>query len=429
VASGRSAYHDPCVPELVPFRALRYNAARVPDVSAVLCPPYDVISDVERRRLALLDARNAVHVELPESYDAARNTFAKWLEEGTLVRDDRPFIYVYEQRYRTADGREESCRGFYCRLRLEPYGDSSGVRPHEHTLSAAKEDRFRLMQAVDANLSPVLFLYDTGVQADRAAGLMSELMSHPPAIDSSGPGGIPNTLWLADPAESAAARELLSLAAQNPVTIADGHHRYETALRYCDQVGGDDASGYVLALMFEAKSGGLELRPWHRVLRGVGEMLARTTDWFVPTSAATLDELTHALEASTADGTVVFGLWTAEGGRLLVADRERVGSLLPASASEKVRSLDVSVLSATLSRMIGESSEELAAEGRLSYFNEIGPAVDEVEARRADAAFLVRATPVADVLAVAAAGEFMPAKSTLFYPKAATGLVFNPMCD
>jgi uncharacterized protein (DUF1015 family) len=345
------------------------------------------------------------------------------------MRDERPRIYVYEQRYRAADGQEKACRGFFCRLRLEPYGPSSGVRPHEGTLTAAKEDRFRLMEAVVANLSPVLFLYDAEQDAGHAADLIAEICTNPPAVDVIGPGGLANRLWLADPESSPSARALIALAAKNPVTIADGHHRYETALRYCEEAGGNGA-GYVLALMYEANIGGLELRPWHRVLHDVdGGLPERAHEWFHVTGYDSPEEVVRAVSGQSVGDAGVFGLFTAAGASLLVADRARVDAILPPAGTETLRWLDVSVLSATLSRMIGATPEELAAEGRLLYSNDAAAAIDDVRAGRADAAFVVRATPIDDVVRVAAAAEFMPAKSTLFYPKAATGLVFNPLND
>jgi len=432
------------VPELLPFRALRYDAAAVPDLSVVVCPPYDVISPAERELLAARDPRNAVHVELPvgevggalSPYEAAADTFSGWIADGTLRRDERPMIYVYEQRYRAADGSEQRARGFFARLRLEPYGPTSGVLPHEHTLSGPKEDRFRLMSAVQANLSPVLFLYDHGDQGAAAEGHMQALISAPPEIEALGPGGLVNRLWVADPAESDHARELRALAAFGPLTIADGHHRYETALRFRDQPDAPNGADFALALLYDAHSGGLVLLPWHRVLRGIGEgraLMDAASEWFTVTPCNGSAELLAALAGG--DGWEVaahpglIGLWTSEGGALLEVDRERVHGLLPASASETLRWLDVTVLSSTLSRMIGRAPEELATNGTLTYVSDAHAAIAQVDSGAADAAFLLRPTPIEDVIAVAAAGEHMPAKSTFFHPKAATGLVFNLLTD
>ncbi|MGI8929661.1 MAG: DUF1015 domain-containing protein [Candidatus Limnocylindrales bacterium] len=428
------------MPQLLPFRALRYDAAAVPDLSAVLCPPYDVISGAERELLAARDPRNAIHVELPISeagdavspYEAAARTFSGWIADGTLRRDERQMIYVYEQRYQAADGSERAARGFFARLRLEPYGSTSGVLPHEHTLRGPKEDRFRLMSAVQANLSPVLFLYDNGDQGAAAEQHMEALTDVPPEVEALGPGGLINRLWVADPAESDHARELMALAASGPLTIADGHHRYETALRYRDQPGAPNAADFVLGLLYDARSGGLGLLPWHRVFRGVAEgkeLLAAASEWFAVTPCRSSADLVAALVEDEPSAPRRIGLWTPEGGALLEVDREHVAGLLPASASERLRWLDVTVLSSTLSRMIGSAPEELATDGNLTYVSDASTAVAQVESGAADVAFLLRPTPIEDVIAVAAAGEHMPAKSTFFHPKAATGLVFNPLAD
>ncbi len=432
------------MPDLRPFRGLRYDPSAVPDLGAVLCPPYDVISAAERERLAARDPRNAVRVELPVTppggaespYEAAARIFDGWIRDGTLRRDDRPRLYVYEQRYSLGDGREAAARGFFCRLALEPYGQGSGVRAHEHTMSAPKEDRFRLLSAVRANLSPVLFMYESGESGETAARILDALTADAPVVEAIGPGGVRNRLWLVDPKSSAQAHELLRLASANPLTIADGHHRYETALRYGEQPDAPPGADFVLALLYDAHSGGLALLPWHRVLVGDvdgGALMKSAADWFDVTAIKTSDQLMAALADAGGSGgrsrSGVFGLWTRDGGALLTVDRERVEIVLDRSQSEDLRWLDVSVLSSTLSRMIGRPTESLSANGTLMYVADAREAVAKVESGQAQATFLLAATPVESVLAVAAAGQHMPAKSTYFHPKAATGIIFNPLSE
>jgi uncharacterized protein (DUF1015 family) len=303
----------------------------------------------------------------------------------------------------------------------------SGVRPHEHTMSGPKEDRFQLMRAVAANLSPVLLMFDDGDGGRRAESLMDALTAGPAAIDAVGPGGLRNRLWLADPEESVAARALLELASAVPLTIADGHHRYETALRYRDEPDARANAGWVLALVYEAHSGGLTLLPWHRVLAGCDgrALLESANEWFSVQRAVTSSEVVETVGASVDPGVV--GLWTRAGGAVLAIDRDRVASLLSADESDTLRWLDVNVVSSTLTAMIGTPFSELAADGRLTYVADAASAVASVDSGRADAAVLLRATPIDAVLDVAAAGGFMPAKSTFFYPKASTGLVFNSL--
>jgi uncharacterized protein (DUF1015 family) len=394
----------------------------VPDLGAVLCPPYDIISAQERARLAARDPRNAVHVELPtaapgeDPYAAAAGVFERWQSDGVLRRDDRPWLYVYEQAFSGG-----IARGFFCRLLLEQPGAS--VRRHERTMAGPKEDRLRLLRAVRANLSPVLLLYDDGARGARSRALLDELSDTAPVATASDDGGTRHRLWLVDPAAKAAA-ELLALGARDGLTIADGHHRYETALRHRDEVGRGSGADYVLALLYDASSGGLQILPTHRLLSGVGDgtaLLDEVDTLFERQPAADGATLAAAV-ARAGEGTL--GLWTRAGGGLLRARANAIAPRLPAGPAA-LRRLDVSVLGAALREICAADPDALAESGRLSYTKDAALALAEVEAGRVDACFLLAPTPVQDVLAVAAAGELMPPKSTYFVPKAATGMLFN----
>ena len=401
------------MPDLRPFRGLRYAAPAVTDYSAVICPPYDVISTAERAVLAARHPANAVHVELPATYDDAHRLFEGWQVDGTLRRDDRALLYVYEQHYRLSDGRPLTARGFLCRLRLEPTAAGRGVRAHEHTMSAPREDRFRLLSAVRANLSPVILLYEAG--ADLPAGdLLAALTAAAPDVEAVDDAGIEHRLWLVDPSTSSTAATLLAGVAHLPLTIADGHHRYQTALRYCAEVGGAGADE-VLVSLFEAGSGGLSVLATHRLVKAIrGNVLDRALELFEVTAVGV-----SAVEAvPTQPGEI--GIWTRTGGMRL---RRRE----PRPSESPVAGLDVSVLAEELPRLVGADVDGLTAAGRISYTQDAGAAIAAVEAGDADAAFLLAPTPLTSVIEVAAAGEVMPPKSTFFYPKAATGLVFNPI--
>lgn len=420
------------MPDLRPFRGLRYDPAGVPDMGDVLCPPYDVISGAERETLLGRSPINAVRLELPAAdvasataADLARaaQTLREWLHDGTLRRDERPMVYVYEQRFVDAGGVQRRARGYFCELRLEPYGDAAGVRPHERTLAPAREHRFGLLAAVRTHLSPVLLVFDdAGLEQD--ATLDEVTTATPTAADNAGT----QLLWAVDPSESPAARKLLESAAQQPLTIADGHHRYETALRYRDTPGAPSGADHVLALLYGSHAGGLGVAPWHRVISGAIDAdgaLAAARRLFMTELVGDRDELVRRVELSGSPG--VLGMWTSSGGALLRVDRSRVEPAMPSAASEQVRWLDVSVLSGTLKAMVGVSEHELTESGRLSYTHDAREAVARVERGEATVCFLLRPTPVEQVMAVAAANDFMPPKSTYFYPKAATGLVFDAL--
>jgi uncharacterized protein (DUF1015 family) len=425
------------VPILRPFRGLRYDTARATDLSTLICPPYDVIDAAERARLAALSAHNAVRLELPEALDAddpdaryaeAAHLLRNWQVEGILRREGAPVIYVYEQRFRLADGAQRVARGFYCRLGLEQFGPLAGVRPHERTMAGPKEDRYRLLRAVETNLSPVVLLYEGDDFGSASATLLDALTEGQPVAQAHDAAGVRHRLWLADPDASGPARQLLQVAAAGPLTIADGHHRYETALRYHAEHGRSAPPGAdsVLALLYDVGSGGLAVLPTHRVLRSAppgAAILGAAEQLFELDRRDTPDGMTHEL------GPGHIGLWTHAGGAVLSPRREALAALLPADASETLRWLDVSVLTASLETLVGVAPAQLLAHDLLGFTHDAAEALALVDAGAADACFLLPATPVAAVLAVAAAGEQMPHKSTYFHPKPATGLVFNPLTD
>jgi uncharacterized protein (DUF1015 family) len=437
------------VPNLRPFRALRYEPSRVGDLGAVMAPPYDVIDPQMRARLVARHPANVVRLDRPveepgdgpdDRYRRAARTLATWRSDGTLRKDPHPSIYVYEQRYRVpGTDTERVQRGFFARLRLETYGPDAGVLPHERTLSGPKEDRYKLLRATGVNTSPVVVLFDdhTGGTAERLAAVVAG----PPDTDVTDDDGVGHRLW-ALPASghgpaSIVAGDLLETAGAGPVTIADGHHRYETALRYrderrmtrsCDE---DPPFDYVLVLMLEATGQDLTVLPTHRLVRGLGEagvaaLRARLTELFDVSRAATADELVVAMaDRGPVGGRGRFGLWTRDGGAILTARRDAFERLLPIGG-DALRSLDVSLLGAALDDLAGIDADAVAG-GAVEYTKSAADAVAAVDADAGiDAAFLLEPTPVAAIEAVAREGDVMPQKSTYFYPKALTGLVINP---
>lgn len=438
------------MPELRAFRALRYVVPPTGDLTALICPPYDVIAPMARAAFHARSPHNAVHLELPEPApegdsapyrDAARQLVA-WRSNGTLRKDPRPAIYTYEQRYRMpGSARDTVTRGFFARVRLEPFSPEAGIRPHERTMSGPKEDRYRLLKATGANLSPVVGLYEDGSSA--SAGDLDALTAGEPDGYAADDDRVRHRLWVRpidDPETGPRVERLLARLAACPITIADGHHRYETALRYREERGrhraceSDPAYDFVLMLLQDVAGTKLTVLPTHRVVRGspaAEELLEALGELFhvepVGDPAALLERLHRAApETGNEYGTGRIGVWTAGGGALLRANRAALEPMLP-PGSPQVRGLDVTILAAALRRTHGIEAADLAGGGRLRYVKEAAEAVASVSARDGDAAFLLDPTPVRAVLAVAAAGDVMPQKSTYFYPKAATGLLFNPL--
>jgi uncharacterized protein (DUF1015 family) len=437
------------VPEIRPFRALRYDPATVPDPSLVVAPPYDVIGPAEHDRLLARHPANVVRLDLPreaagdepdDRYRRAARTLAAWRSDGTLHKDPHPSIYVYEQTYRVPGTDVTRVqRGFFGRLRLEPFGPGSGVLPHELTMSGPKEDRYKLLRATGVNTSPVIALYD---DPNGASGpVLDSVTERRPDIDLADDDGVRHRLWAvaADGDAAAAVAPLLEAAGRGPVTIADGHHRYETALRYRDErrmarsCEEDPAFDYLLTLFIDATAASLTILPTHRMVRAIGDgrvavLLAGLDGLFVVERGVPEADLRARFDAAglARGGAGRFGLWTRSGGALLTARREAFEPYVPEGGSA-LRGLDVTLLRIALERLAGIDADAVAA-GDIAYAKSASDAIDQVDAGldRADAAFLLEPTPVAAVLAVAADGDVMPQKSTYFYPKALSGLVINP---
>jgi uncharacterized protein (DUF1015 family) len=436
------------VPTLRPFRALRYDRATVGDPALVVAPPYDVIGPAEQDRLLARHPANVVRLDLPQEdpgdkpddrYRRAARTLAAWRSDGTLHKDPHPSIYVYEQTYHVPGTEtERTQRGFFGRLRLEPFGEGSRILPHERTLTGPREDRYKLLRATGVNTSPIVALYEgRGGAADRA---LDGLTAGPPDLDVVDDDGVRHRAWAvaADGDAAATVEALIAAAASGPITIADGHHRYETALRYRDErrmsrsCEEDPAFDYVLTLFVDARSQPLTVLPTHRVVRDLGDagvdaLLDRLDELFDVHREVPADELRSRFGgAGGAGGAGRIGLWTRGGGALLTARRDAFEPFLP-DGGPALRGLDVTLLGVALERLAGIDADAVSA-GRVAYTKSVAEAIDAVDAGLdgADAAFLLEPTPVAAVLAVAADGDVMPQKSTYFYPKALTGLVINP---
>jgi len=436
------------VPDIRPFRALRYDLSSVGDAARVVAPPYDVIGAAQRRRLIDRHPANVVRLDVPmdepgdepdDRYRRAARTLAGWRSDGTLRKDPHPSVYVYEQTYRVpGTAVERTQRGFFARLRLEAFGPSSGVLPHERTMTGPKEDRYKLLRATGVNTSPVVGLFEdaagtTGRRLATAADRLAE-------VDVTDDDGAVHRLWSvpADGEDASAdlAAALITAASAGPVTIADGHHRYETALRYRDErrmtrsCEEDPAFDYLLMLFLESTGEALTVLPTHRLVTGLGgdaaTLVERAAELFEVTPVADAGELVRRFEGIglAAGGEGRFGVWTRSGGALLRARRSAFTPLLP-SGGAALRGLDVTLLGATLERLATIDAAAVAA-GAVSYTKSAAEAVAAVDAGTADAAFLLEGTPVASIAAVARDGDVMPQKSTYFYPKALTGLVINP---
>jgi uncharacterized protein (DUF1015 family) len=415
--------------EIQPLRALRYEPRAVGSLDAVAAPPYDVIDDDLRAQLAAKSPFNVVEIDLPKAenggdpYLHAQTTMEAWQQEGILVRERNPSIWALTQDYDAPDGRHYTRHGFFARVRVEDYGPGR-IRPHERTHPGPKEDRLRLTRATRANLSPIFSLFpDPEGAAWRA--LEPETASEPFDTVTDADGTV-NRLWrVTEPATIEAVQRALD---GRELLIADGHHRYETARVYAQEVGGEGEHQYVLMFLCALQDPGLTIFPTHRLLTGLDHEQTAALEEVLERDFEARDVTTDELAPRAADPGVQMGFLTrSRSQRLTLAAAERVDEAL-ADHPSAYRRLDTAVLEGlVLKGALKMTDDDIDHQHGLSYSKSFDDAVAAVRDHRADAAFFMRPTPVEQVQQVAAAGESMPPKSTYFFPKIPTGLVFNPL--
>jgi uncharacterized protein (DUF1015 family) len=417
---------------LRPLRALRYDPARV-RLDEVVVPPYDVIPPADRDRYAATSEYSAIHLVLPDSPSRAGRLMYEWRQDGILLRDERPTVWWHVQDYVGPDGREGSRSGFLSAVRLSDYSEGR-VRPHEQTHAAARAGRLELMRATSANLSPVFGLYDDPSSAPREALLAH--VSGEPTMEVRDRDGTTHRFWpVTDAGAIAAVQEAM---ADQSIVIADGHHRYETALAYRDErrirdgdPGGVQPYDFMLMHLVNLEGEGLEIYPTHRVVMGRREVTDEVLHAFdVSELRAPPAQVEEALRLLPAD-TVAFAVWRgAERPALLcrLRDRAAVGMAMMGTPAP-LRSIDSAVLEAVvLAPLLGLLDPgQFQTTESIQYVRELGTATALVDQGEASAAFLLRPPAVDQVRAVAAAGAVMPQKSTYFFPKLFGGFLFNPL--
>jgi uncharacterized protein (DUF1015 family) len=409
-----------------PLRALHYDLAKVGSLADVAAPPYDVIDPQQRAALAARSPYNVVRIDLPEGdpdpYAEAARTLARWRDEGAVVRDERPALWTLTQDYTGPDGRTLTRHGVFARVRVEDYGPGR-IRPHERTHPGPKEDRLRLTRATKANLSPIFSLYDDPTGAAAAVVAAAE-----PFDALTDDDGTVNRLGrVADPGAIARFQEALE---PSELLIADGHHRYETARVYADEVGGEGEHRYVLMCLVALQDEGLTVFPTHRLIRD-------TTPQTQEALGSTLRDLfaveeidRRELRPPDGDGPLTMGYIDAHfkrAFRLTLEDQATADTALQ-GMPDAYRRLDTAVLEAlVLEGPLGLTEDDIAHLRGLGYSRTDDEALQLVLSGEYDAAFFLRSTPVQQVRDVAAAGVNMPPKSTYFFPKVPTGLLFNPL--
>ena len=415
--------------DVQPLRALHYDPSVAGPLEDVVAPPYDVIDDDQRAALIARSPFNVAAVDLPrgepDPYAAAGELFDSWQLQGALTRDRQPAVWAHTQDYTGPDGRTLTRHGFFCRVRIEQYG-SGRVRPHERTHPGPKEDRLRLTRATRANISPIFSLYSDPSHA--AWDALSPATEEAPWGEVTDSDGTVHRLWrVADPAAIAAVQ---AATADAELLIADGHHRYETMQAYADEVGGEGEHRYILMCLVALEDPGLTVFPTHRMVSGLNEERRRALELALERDFHISEVPIEQIAPPAGEGLLQLGYFNGREQRalrLILKDQAIADAALP-GRSEPYRHLDTGVLEALILKgALGLSDEDISHFNGLFYARDTAEALAMVRSGEYDAAFLMRPTPVAQVREVAAAGENMPPKSTYFFPKLLTGLLFSPL--
>ena len=430
-----------------PFRALRYNTNDPLSVALVTAPPYDCISAEEQEELYRTHPHNIVRIILGKStpvdtdkhnrYTRAASLMGKWRQAGILTRDSHQALYFYQQEF-DIEGKTYLREGFLARVGLEEFGTGK-IFPHEETMPGPKEDRLKLMRTTRANTEPIFGLFPDPENAVTALFHAGGQSCDPLAQTVDGNGIVHRLFGCCD---AVVIKRVIDAMAPKPIFIADGHHRYETALAYKrereaagETIGPEHPAASILMLCVSMHHPGLAVLPTHRILSGLPSLtvdrLRKATaehfDWheFVGAEATSPRVDAHLKESRGH----VFGLWVrgTQKAFVLTLKDPKVMDHFAADHSKAWRKLDVAILERVLLKNDLPKAVDPADTPKLSYVHLSQQAFDAVHEDGADAAFILRPLPVQSLQDVASQGERMPAKSTYFYPKAISGLVINPL--
>jgi len=425
--------------EIKGFKGLRFNCDKAGRIDELVCPPYDIINDEQREEYIKTNPYNIIRLELPKGsdrYNEASKTLNSWLENGILVKEKKPAVYIYEEEF-TAYGKHNSIKGIICRVKIEEF--SKGViLPHEFTLSKAKEDRLNLMKSTNCNFSQIYSLYMDG--GKNTLGKIDSLSQGEPDIQLTDNDDVTHRMWIIT--DRQAVEDICNDFTERKLYIADGHHRYETALNYRNYQRENsfakkgDACDYQMMMLVDMEHPGLVVFPTHRLVRNLNGFNAER----VIDSCRKYFDITEYEDISTIESNLMnlynqgkkayaFYCGSQKYKLLILKDINIIKELLP-NASQATQQLDVTVLhTLILEKLFGIDAENMAKQINLTYTKIFDEAISSVDSGKAQCAFIMNPTRVSEIRDVASNGEKMPQKSTYFYPKMITGLVMNQLDD
>lgn len=430
--------------EIRPFRGIHYSKVLADELSAVICPPHDIISPRLQQELYLKSDYNFVRLEfgqeLPDDsatesrYTRAAAMLEQWLKQGVLEMDEKPVLYLYDQ-YFVYQGKQHRRRGLTCRVRLEEWARMV-VRPHEDTIPRSRHDRLDLLWALQANTSPILSLFED--KGRRVASLLAAQENNPPLLDGQSDGERHVVRAIAEPE---IIREISRCFARQPLYIADGHHRYESALIHQHErlacspsVSGKEAFNFVMMTLVDFADPGLLILPPHRLVRGISPadwdgLMAKLMVFFaverLPLNKSGIWQQVDNLLADKSEiRLVLFGLDAEHLFVLRVHAPEAISQVMPCFHSELYKQLDVSIADDIILKKLlpsGGGGKKLT----ISYCHERRDAVEQVLKQEYQMALLLSPPLTGTLRTIADAGDRMPCKSTYFHPKLPAGLILN----
>lgn len=431
-------------PKILPFKAIYYNRDRIGDFNLVVTPPYDVINPEMQAAYYEKSPYNFVRVDLAKQegegrYESARLSFNQWRRNRILIQDELPALYFHHHSFCLPGGERVTRKGFFAARRIEDFSEG-GIKPHEKTLDAPKADRLLLTRALEANLSPVFSLYsDPEKKIDR---VITKLLKTEPFINFETPAGETHRVWREhNPTVCKMVNDILQ---EQPLFIADGHHRYETSINYRNECRhanppGDGMEGFNHTLMYlsNLNDEGLVILPIHRALHGLSpfvydQFIAKVRQHFrlVPMAGATPGDLLARLQAEGEYSHAIAILTKRPEETAIMTISKRAWKTNPVATTvpESLIPLDVCVLHRLiLEEILKISPEAQARQDNLIYWKDTEKAINETLKGQCDVTFLLNPTRIEDMQSVALSGEKMPQKSTYFFPKILSGLVVNPL--
>ena len=418
------------MPVIKPFKAVRYNIAKVKGVSSVISPPYDIISPKLQDELYSASPYNFVRLDFNkmepsdimghnDRYTRSRDLFKAWLDENILARDPRDSIYIYSQKYKNGSKTIEQV-GFIGLMGLNSVGKEK-VLPHENTLTAPKEDRLSLMRATEANLSPIFVLYED--KTHRLTNILKKFMTGNACLVDIKFDNVRHRLWSIE--DGSIIKKIASSMAHKNIFIADGHHRYEVARMYCNETKG--SADKVMVYFVEMDERMLTVLPAHRVVLDIGilepeEILGKLSKFFRVEKVSGLKALMTHLSKSRPK-LHSFGMYLGEKKFYVLRLKNEKDSDKAIKDKPLVwRRLDVAILHRFIMQEILDIRDE---DNNISYIKDSKDAIGAVDSGKFKIAFILNPTKVSEVKRIANIGERMPKKSTYFYPKQLSGLVIN----